>query len=281
MALVVMTAFVRALGARHVGLIESMFYRNLIATPLILSYIAATRGFAAIKTDRLSGHITRSIVGVIGMACTFEAYRELHLADATTIGFTTPIFATILAALWLHEQVRWHRWAAVLVGFVGVLIVTQPGHSSVPTQGALIALASAFLIGVTSILLRQLGRTEAPSTTAFWFCGLSTLILAPAMPWCFHTHDMHVWMLVAGMGASGAITQVLLNASVRLAPVSTVINMDYSALIWSVSLGWLVFGELPAASTWMGVPLIVGSGLYIAWREHVRSRVSLAAPTPT
>ncbi|MBU6208160.1 MAG: DMT family transporter, partial [Alphaproteobacteria bacterium] len=208
-----------------------------------------------------------------GMVFTFEAYRELRLADATSISFTTPIFATILAATVLRESVGWRRWSAVLIGFAGVLIVAHPGSSTIPLQGALIALGSAFMVAVIAILLRQLGRTEPPATTAFWFCTLSAILLAPAMPWVAVRHDMTEWLLFAGLGLSGAAAQILLSASVKLAPVSIVVNMDYSALIWSVLFGWLLFGELPGMSTWAGVPLIIGSGLYIAWREHVRLRL--------
>lgn len=272
LALATMTVFIRALGQQHVGLVESMFYRNLFATPIILGYIAAKAGIGSIRTAHFTQHVTRTIAGLIGMALTCEAYRELQLADATTIGFTSPIFATILAATLLREQVGVHRWSAVLLGFVGVLIVTHPGSSTIPLRGAMISLGSAFQIALISILLRQLGRTEAPATTAFWFCFLSALLTAPLMLWYARPHNLTEWSLLGGLGLSGAFAQVALTASVKLAPVSTVITMDYTSLIWATLFGFLLFGQFPAMSTWFGAPLIIGSGLYIAYREHVRGR---------
>lgn len=272
LALATMTVFIRALGQQHVGLVESMFYRNLFATPIILGYIAAKAGIGSIRTAHFTQHVTRTIAGLIGMALTFEAYRELQLADATTIGFTSPIFATILAATLLREQVGVHRWSAVLLGFVGVLIVTHPGSSTIPLRGAMISLGSAFQIALISILLRQLGRTESPATTAFWFCFLSALLTAPLMLWYARPHNLTEWSLLGGLGLSGAFAQVALTASVKLAPVSTVITMDYTSLIWATLFGFLLFGQFPAMSTWFGAPLIIGSGLYIAYREHVRGR---------
>ncbi len=271
-ALATMALFIRLLHEQHVGLIESMFYRNLFAAPIVLGYIAATAGVRSIKTRYFGQHVTRTVIGLTGMALTFEAYRELQLADATTISFTTPIFATILAATVLGERVGVHRWSAVVIGFFGVLIVTHPASSSIPLQGALIALGSAFMIAIISILLRQLGRTEAPATTAFWFCFLGGLVTAPPMLWYAEPHSAAQWALLGGLGLSGAVAQVALTASVKFAPVSTVITMDYTSLIWATLYGFVLFAQLPAMSTWAGVPLIIGSGLYIAWREHRRGR---------
>lgn len=275
-ALATMTVFIRALGQHHVGLIESMFYRNLFAAPFVLGYIGMSAGVGSIRTAHFGQHVSRTIMGLIGMSLTFEAYRELKLAEATTIGFTTPIFATILAATVLREQVGVHRWSAVVLGFIGVLIVTHPGTSAIPFRGAMISLGSASQIAVISILLRQLGRTEAPATTAFWFCTLSALLTAPLMLWDAQSHSATDWWLLGGLGLSGAFAQVALTASVKYAPVSTVITMDYTSLIWATLFGYLLFDQLPASSTWLGAPLIIGSGLYIAWREHVRGR----QPTP-
>jgi drug/metabolite transporter (DMT)-like permease len=155
-----------------------------------------------------------------------------------------------------------------MIGFAGVLIVAHPGSSAIPLQGALIALSSAALIAVISILLRQLGRTEAPATTAFWFCFLSTGLTAIPMVWAARVHSGPEWALLLALGFTGAVAQVALTASVRLAPITTVISMDYTSLFWATLFGYVLFDTLPASSTWAGVPLIAGSGLYIAWREH-------------
>lgn len=280
LALATMALFVRLLSNQHVGLIESMFYRNLIAAPIVLCYIGATNGLGSVRSARFGQHLTRALVGVTGMVLTFESYRELQLADATTIGFTSPIFSTVLAATVLREQVGIHRWSAVVIGFLGVLIVTHPGSSAIPLQGALISLGSAFIIAIVSILLRQLGRTESAATTAFWFCFISACMTTPFMLWDARVHNFYEWALFIGLGVSGAAAQVALTASVKFAPISTVVSMDYTALIWATLFGWSLFAQLPATSTWIGAPLIIASGLYIAWREHTRARQRASASMP-
>ncbi len=285
--LAIMTAMVR-LGHLHgVSLIEAMFYRNAIAAPCLLAYIVAGPGMASLKTVHLRMHLTRSFVGLIGMVFTYGAFILLPLAEATTIGFTTPIFATILAALFLNEFVGLHRWSAVMVGFIGVLLVTRPGSGSIPPFGALIALASALTIAIISIQLRQMGRTEIATTTVFYFAFFSALVTGVVMivctlrgghwaPYGFHTHHgAGFWSLIA-LGLSGAAGQVALSSSLRYGAVSLVVVMDYSNLIWATLFGWALFAALPAPTTWTGAPLIIASGLYIAWREHRRRRI--AAP---
>ncbi len=268
-----MTLCIRTLALHKVSLAESMFYRNMFAFPLIFAYIAVKSGIGSLRTKVFGKHMTRTLVGLTGMAFTFEAYRVLHLADATAISFTTPIFATILAATVLGERVGLHRWSAVLIGFLGVLIVTHPGSSVIPARGAAIALISAALVAIISILLRQLGRTEAATTTAFWFCFLGALIMVVPMLWAAQPHTGGDWTLLFALGFTGAVAQVALNASLQLAPITTVITMDYTGLVWATLFGFLLFGHLPAATTWMGAPLIIGSGLYIAFREHRRGVV--------
>jgi drug/metabolite transporter (DMT)-like permease len=270
-----MTLFIKLLSLHNIGLVESMFYRNIIAIPLIFLYVWRTAGLASLKPHSVWAQVTRAFLGSMGMILTFSAYRLLPLAEATTIGFTSPIFATIIAAFFLHEQVGKHRWSAVCMGFVGVLVVMAPalsgkaaGGEALPLLGASVSLGSALNIAVITILLRQLGRKEAPATTAFWFCCISAALNTPLMCVYAKPVDWHIMLMLLGLGVSGAFGQIALSASVRYAPVSIVSSMDYSMLIWSVLYGWFIFGTLPSASTWLGLPLIILSGAYIAWREH-------------
>lgn len=266
----IMFAAIKLSGEHGVGLIEAMFYRNLIACPLVLCWVAARRGVGALRTQHIGRHVTRAGVGLFGMCFTFGSYRMLPLAEATTISFTVPIFATILAVVFLREQVRIHRWSAVLVGFVGVLLVTRPGSGSIPLLGALVALMSALMISVISLQLRQLGRTEAATTTTFYFSLFGTIALLPAMPFVFAPHDAGTWGIIIVIGIVGGLAQMAGSASLRLGAVSLVVAMDYAQLIWATLFGWLLFAQLPAPTTWTGAPLIIASGLYIAWREHKR-----------
>ncbi len=251
---------------------EILFFRQFGACVLVSGVIAAGPGLPSIATKRLPAHIVRAIVGLSAMAFTFNGIVALPLAEATTIGFTVPVFATILGALVLREPTGWHRWAAVAAGFAGVLIVAQPGGEHFPLWGAGCALAGAFGTASVSILLRQIGKTESALTTVFWFSALSlvplSLVYAPAV----QPHDAVTWACLAGVGILGGLAQIAMTTSLRLGPVSVVVPMDYSSLLWATLLGWLVFDTLPAQATWFGAPIIVASGLYIVWREHVRRR---------
>ena len=267
-----MSALVKLAGQHGTHLAETMFYRQLFALPLVIAVIALGPGLASIRTRRIGAHAVRTAVGLSGMVFTFGAVLLLPLAEATTIGFTVPIFATILAVLLLGERSGIHRWSAVVAGFIGVLIVIRPGGGTIPLAGAAVALTSAFMVSLISVLLRQIGRTESALTTVFWFSLLSVPPLALALPFVGQRHDPATWGLLVGIGTLGGMGQIAMTASLRWAPVSVVVAFDYVSLLWAILFGWLLFGMLPGPTTWYGAPLIIASGLYIVWREHRRHR---------
>ncbi len=267
-----MNAAIKLAEANGAVLGEIMFWRQFGAAGLVFAVIAAGPGFASLKTKRPGAHVSRALVGLVSMALTFAALTILPLAEATTIGFSMPIFATILGAVVLGEPTGWRRWAAVLVGFAGVLIVAQPSGSNIPLAGAACGLVAAALTAVVSILLRQIGRTEAPLTTVFWFSALSLVPLAIVYAVYARAHPPLTWVLLVSIGLLGGAAQIAMTDSLRLGAVSAVVPMDYTALLWATLLGWLLFDRLPAPATWIGAPVIIASGLYIVWREHVRRR---------
>lgn len=270
--LATMSALIKLASTRGVHLIETMFFRQLFAVPVVVLWVMAGPGLASLRTRRIGAHISRTVAGLIGMTATFGAIILLPLAEATTLGFTVPIFATILSVLILKERAGLHRWGAVLIGFVGVLIVVQPGDAHFPLLGALTGLLSAFMIAVISILLRQIGKTETAPTTVFWFSFLSAVPLGLVYIFFARPHELTSWLLLIGIGTVGGLGQMALTAALRWAPVSLVVPMDYSSLVWATLYGWLLFGMLPISATWIGAPLIIASGLYIVWREHRLSR---------
>lgn len=280
LALTLMFTLVKLADARGVSLFESLFYRQALALPLVLGWVAAGPGFASVKTRRPSAHLWRGVLGMAGMTLNFSTFLLLPLAEATVLLFTVPIFATILSATVLKEQVGLHRWAAVLIGFAGVLVVVQPGGDALPATGVAVGLTAALVVSGVSITLRQIGRTESASTTVFWFTVGSTIGLGLLMPVFGQMHDPATFLLLLALGLLGGLAQFALTASLRLAPISVVLPMDYSNLIWSAVIGWLVFATLPSDNLWLGAPLIIASGLYIVYREHVlrRETTVLAGP---
>jgi drug/metabolite transporter (DMT)-like permease len=276
----VMTALVKIVSHRGVDLVETMFFRQALAVPAIVAWAMLGPGLGSLKTQRLGRHFTRTLIGVAGMFGTLGAVVLLPLAEATTLQFTVPIFATILSAIILKEVAGLHRWSAVLVGFVGVLIVVQPGAAGhFPLFGGLVGLYAAFMVSLIAIQLRDLGRTEASVTTAFWFSLLSVPLIGAIYPFFAQAHDPVTWALLAAIGVVGGLGQIALTAALRWAPVSTVVAMDYSGMIWATLFGWLLFDALPTTSTWLGAPLIIGSGFYIILRERKLNRTNTDTAT--
>jgi drug/metabolite transporter (DMT)-like permease len=263
-----MVVCVKLAGESGVHLAEIMFWRHAFALPVVLFWVIVNGGLPSLKTNRILIHGRRAVFGTIGMVLNLGAVILLPLAEATTIGFAVPLFATVLAALILKETVGWQRWSAVLVGFVGILLVVRPGANALPLFGSLVALGAAMTLAVISLQIRDLARTETASTISFWFAALSVLPLATLLPFFATPHDWKEWGLLIGIGVSGGIGQILLTASYRFAPVSVVVSMDYIGLIWATLWGWLIWDHLPPSSTWTGVPFIIGAALFIAWREH-------------
>ena len=271
-----MSALIKLAEAHGATLVETMFHRQFWAVPLVAAWIAAGPGLGSVRTGRFGAHVVRTAVGLTGMIFTFGSVLLLPLAEATTLQFTVPIFATLLGALVLGERTGWHRWAAVVVGFAGVLVVAQPGSGHFPFYGAIVGLLAALFVSIVAILLRQIGRTESAGTTVFWFSALSVPPLGLGYIFQLQAHDLTTWAILIGIGLIGGAGQLALTAALRFAPVSAVVPMDYSSLIWATLYGFLLFGVLPGPWTWLGAPIIVASGLYIAWREQ---RLGLARRT--
>lgn len=265
-----MSALIKLAETRGAALAETMFHRQLWAVPVVAGWIAAGPGLGSVRTKRFGAHLSRTAVGLTGMIFTFGAVLVLPLAEATTFQFTVPIFATVMGALVLKEPTGWHRWGAVIVGFIGVLIVAQPGSTHIPLFGAVVGLLAALFVAIVAILLRQIGTTESAGTTVFWFSVLSLPPLGIAYAFQLQGHDWGTWAILVAIGMIGGIGQLAMTASLRFASVSTVVPMDYSSLIWSTLYGWLIFAAWPTPYTWIGAPVIIASGLYIVWRERVR-----------
>lgn len=276
LALSMMFAGVKWLSEHGVHIVESLFYRQLFGLPVAFAGVLLGPGLGALKTRQLGGHISRATLGSLGMVLNFGGYILLPLAEATTIGFTMPIFATLLSVLFLGERPGLHRWAAVLLGFMGVVVIVGPGHhDGVTALGIAVAAAAAIATACVSLLLRQLSRTEEPSVIVFYFTVLPLPFLAIAMLWFGQAHEFITWSILIVMGVIGGTAQLLMTGSLRWGPVSLVLPMDYSALLWSTLLGWLFWQTWPGNSTWVGATIIAGSSLYILWRERVKRKESI------
>lgn len=273
-----MAALVKLASERGVSSPEILFYRTALSLPLVIGIIVLGPGLRSVRTKRPMAHFGRSALGLASMFLTFQALAMLPLAEATTINFTAPLFGTLLAALVLGERVHRHRGTAIAVGFVGVLVVLQPGGHHVPAIGGGIALLGALSMGIVAITVRQIGTTEPATTTVFWFTIGCTAATALLLPFAARGHDPLTWAVLVAMGLSGGAAQMLMTTSLREAPIAALAPFDYLQLAWSVLLGWLIWSTAPGAATFTGGSLIVASGLYTVFRERRLQLRPTAAP---
>ena len=282
--LAIMFALVKLLATRGVNVIESLFYRQCGSALCAVGVVALGPGFDSLRTKRVGAHVGRMALGLAAMALNFVAFILLPLAEATTIGFSVPIFSVILAALLLGEPTGKWRWGAVAAGFAGVLVIVQPGNGDVPLVGASVALAAALLTASVTIVIRRLGATERATTTVFWFAVSSLVPLGLMMLGFAGAHDGATWALLASLAVAGGLAQLTLTGALRLAPVALVMPMDYTSLLWALLLGSWLFAESPTPWIWLGAPIIIASGLVIVWREHRlhrRAALSTGTAVPT
>ena len=268
----IMFLLVKIAGNRGVHIAESLFWRQLAGLPVAIAWLWWNRDLASIRTQQPGGHALRMILGIAAMGLNFTSMTLLPMAYATTFGFATQIFATILAALFLAEPTGKYRWGAVIMGFIGILVALRPGQGGFNNTGVIVALSGALLTGCTVIQLRRLNRTETPGAIVFWFSLTSIVPLGIAQIFVARSHDAETWTVIGGLALAGAIGQILLTASLRYASVATIMTIDYGSLIWTALLGYVVFADVPGIAVLQGAPLIIGAGLIIAWREQHLAR---------
>ncbi|MBX3561964.1 MAG: DMT family transporter [Sphingomonas sp.] len=251
-----------------IAVVELAFYRFAFGLPPLIAWMAITRNFGAWRTRRPLLHVSRGMLGLGTMLLAFSALAFLPLAESATIGFVAPLFSVMLSALILREPVGRYRWSAVTLGFIGVLIVMQPGGGTLPAAGLTLALLAALGVAAVTITIRSMGRTESVPTTVLWFTGFSMVVTGALMPFFAEAHDGREWAILAAIGLAGGMGQLFLTSSLRTAPVAVVVPFDYTQLLWAVLLGWLLWDTRPPAATWIGAAIIIASGLYTLYREH-------------
>jgi drug/metabolite transporter (DMT)-like permease len=264
-----MLVCIKYLG-REIPAGQAIFARGLISVVVLALLAWSTGRLHLLKTDNWRSHALRSLCGTVSMFCLFVAITMIPLADLTAISFTTPLFLTVLAMVFLGERIHGFRWTALGVGFVGVLVTIGPHLSFThgASAGALVALSSAIFSAFALMFLRRMSGGEHAITITFYFsltfmvCSALTAIRGWPMP------TPAQWLLIAGAGLFGVFGQVLMTYSYRYAEASTIAPIDYSNMIMSIVLGYLFFDEIPTLSVWIGAPLILGAGLIILWREY-------------
>ncbi len=261
--------FFTAMGAlgRYVAAdlhpIEVTFFRTafglLFLAPVLL------RG-VRLHTRRFALHATRAVVVVIALVSWFTVLTMMPLAEVMVIGFTIPLFATAGAALFLKERVGLRRWSAILVGFVGTVIILRPG-AGILTLPALLALGNAVLIAFSSLAVKSLSRTEDADSVVFYMTGLMFILSLPPALFVWTMPSPSAWGWLAALGLVGTLAQMSFVRAFRAADASVVLPFDYFKLLVAAVIGYVFFAEVPDLETWIGGSIIFAATLYTTGRE--------------
>jgi len=252
----------------HYSSMQVVFLRCITSAPLLASWMLL-RNRRAFRVKYPKDHLLRAMIGLIMLFAIGECFRELQLADAYAIFFASPLLITLLSGPILGEKAGPFRLTAAFVGFLGVLIVLQPGmHSQLLSYGSIMAIVSVVTYAFMALLLRRMGHHDNTVAIAFWFLALIGVAagLLASLDWRPIQWQHWPWLVL--LGITGTFGQLMLTGAFKRASVAVIAPLDYTHMIWAVIYGYLFWGHLPGISTWVGTAVIVGSGLIIIFREH-------------
>lgn len=250
------------------------FFRNLFGLMFLIPLLIGP-GFAQLRTKQFGLHALRGLVNVVAMLMFFTAVTISPLAKVTALSFTAPIFAAALSVLLLGERFRIHRWAAMVAGFVGMLIVLRPGIAVVET-GSLLTIGAAALWAVAMTLIKILSRTESSVAIVAWMgIFLGVFSFGPAL-YVWQPIPAHAWFWLAFIGLTGTLAQLTLSQALKETDPTAVLPFDFLKLVWTSALALWLFNEIPDRYTFLGAGIIFAAGLYIARRERAATRQAKA-----
>ena len=261
----IMDAMLKWLG-QHYSTIQIVFFRSFFAFVPVGVLLLKQGSLQTLRTRRPLGHLGRACIGICALTLFVYGLSLLPLASVIAIAFAAPIFVTALSVPLLREHVGPRRWTAVVVGFLGVLIMVRPG-GDLFQWSALIVLGAVICYSLMIILVRVLGRTESASSIVFYYSLFSSIIAGACLPFFWQTPSFEHLMLLIATGLVGGTAQLCLTAAYARAKVAIIAPFEYSAMLWAVIFGFFFFAELPGVEVWMGAPVVIASGLYIAFRE--------------
>jgi drug/metabolite transporter (DMT)-like permease len=272
-----MSALVRQLGdVAPVG--QMVFFRSAFAIlPVVIVYAIRGELATAVRTSRPLGQLGRGLLSVGGMFSNFSSLTRLPLADATAISFAAPLITVALAATILKERVRIYRWSAVMVGFVGVIVMLIPhfdvgryaaAGGAIAGVGAMFAIVAAFCNAGTVIQTRRLTQSETTSSIVFYFSLVCAIAGALTLPFAWYSPTPRELVALIALGVLGGFAHILLTESYRYATASLVAPFDYTSMLWALLLGYWLFGELPETLVYVGAGIVTAAGLFVIWRER-------------
>jgi len=257
---------------------EVMFARSLSSLIVCSAFMLPVTGLAVFATQRVRDHLARGLSQAISQTFTVIAFSLMPLAGAIAINFSAPLFSGLVSVLWLKERAGAARWGTLLVGFVGVLVVVQPGADSFQL-GALFALANAVMYGSVTVAVRGMSKTESANTLLMWQMVTLAVFHAFLLIFGFRWPTPQDAALFGSMGVANAAAQYLWTKALHAAPATAVSPFYYFLLVWSLVLGFFVWGDIPTVSLLAGSGIVVASGLFLLFHEAQRETATPAVET--
>ncbi|HEX3938108.1 MAG TPA: DMT family transporter [Xanthobacteraceae bacterium] len=254
---------------------EVMFSRSLISCIVCSSFMLPVTGLSVFATKRVRDHLARGLSQAVSQTFTVIAFSLMPLAGAVAINFSAPLFSGLISVLWLKERAGAARWGALLVGFVGVLIVVRPGADSIQL-GALFALANAVMYGSVTVAVRGMSKTESANTLLMWqmvcLAVMHSFLLVFGFRW---PTPQHAGLLISS-GIANAAAQYLWTRALHAAPATAVSPFYYFLLVWTMFIGFFVWDDVPTVSLLIGSGIVVASGLFLLYQEAHRGTATPA-----
>jgi len=246
------------------------FYRCLMGLIIITPFIIKNN-FQALQTDNMRLQILRALINIISMICWFTAIGMMHLEKATALGFTTPLFTTVLAVIVLGEVIRFHRTAALLLGFIGILIIIRPGY--MPFEfGTILMLIASFSFSFVLIFVKKLSATDSSLTIIFYHLLYMTPAFFILSLFYWQSINFNQLVIFSLMGSAGLLSHWCLAQAFKMSDTTFVMPLQFTKLIWASLIGLFIFAEQPDIWTWVGGIIIFISVVYITYREAFRKK---------
>lgn len=258
-----------AVKAYPVG--EVMFLRSLSTFLIGAAFILPVTGFSVFATQKPWAHVARGLSQAFSQTFSVLAYSMMPLAGAIAINFSAPLFSALISIVWLKERSGPVRWGALLIGFFGVLIVTDPGADSLQL-GALFALANAVMYGSVTVAVRGMSKTESANTLMMWQIATLAVFHSFLLVFGFRMPTIFDGAMLLLSGATNVAGQYFWTQALRLAPTTAVSPFYYLMLVWAMVIGFLAWGEVPTPGLLIGSAIVVSSGLALLWHESKRRK---------
>jgi drug/metabolite transporter (DMT)-like permease len=245
---------------------EVLFSRVFVSLVAFSAFALPTTGIAVLYTRRPGAHMLRGISQFTSQSLLLIAFSMMPLASAAAINFSAPLFAALASMVFLKELVTPQRWVALIIGFIGVLIVTAPGTETFQI-GALYALGNSLLFGTVTVGVRGMTRTESAKTLTMYQLMFLSLFYGLTLPFFFVTPRWSDAWLIVGNGICNMLGQYWWTRALHLAPTSAIVPFQYLSLLWAMGFGYALWGDVPTVGLLIGSAIVVGSGLYLLWHE--------------